>query len=140
MARRIFGQPDATPAVEPYYGAVNKPAFGPHPPGTLRLEALEVEQRPAPFVQFDETPEGELVWLSPAVEWDATFHLRYNPRGHLRMWYGDVPPQAGTRADHGASGLYFVGAGNKHYTAATVPDDNSLANARPFADLFRVTA
>lgn len=138
---RMIGDPFATPAKLSYQGMVNKEPFGPFPAGTALLRSWRPVRRPAPFVLYSAPdPGGPLVYQSPAVEWDIEFQIRYDPKGHNRKWYSDPVPPSTSRSTPGASGLYFVGAGTTHYAPGLVPDDYSLFNERPFADLFNVNA
>lgn len=99
----------------PFVGTVNKEEIiitgdSGYPMGTMLLEAVKERLYRSP--------------LGIGWRWDLDFHFRYRPMGWnwLRFFEGDA---AGT-----GNGVYFVGKGTTHHYSDTLPDNESIYNAR----------
>lgn len=110
----VYGGPLYT---VPALGCINDADFYGRPPGTVLFENVRPILRKSP--------------LGVGFEWDLEYSFNYDPKGWNYKYYFGV-------GDPANNGWYFVSKGTTYYTPATLPDYESLYNARDLNNLFNV--
>jgi hypothetical protein len=105
----------------PYLGTINTEELFGRPSGTLLLENVVPRRRKSP--------------LGTGFEWDLQFNWKYRPSG-WNWAYG----MEGTNPAAEHNDFYMASATGTFNTADTVPDFDSIYNARDLTDVFNVDA